>query len=93
MNKLNITIDVAGPANSGKTTILALIKKLLKEQGFSVSQEMSIDFKTEQDFDRHTQKNMANGSVPYIAEKVNIKIKETQTRREDLERENTLEVL
>lgn len=55
MNKLNIKIE--GRANSGKTTIMNLIYKTLREEGFDVKIAPSLDYSNINEFNKQANRN------------------------------------
>lgn len=54
----NINIIISGPTNSGKSSVLYLIKTILKEQKFTVIGDGGIDFVDEVTFDEHAQRGI-----------------------------------
>jgi len=53
--KNDINITVSGTVNSGKSTIIALIKKALKDSGIEVNHDTIPDYDNEQKFDEIMQ--------------------------------------
>ena len=58
MKQKQITITVSGQTASGKSRILFLLKKVLKDSGFTVEFDGSIDFENETQFDEVIGKNL-----------------------------------
>jgi len=54
--KNEITIDVSGIENSGKSRVIFLLKRLLKEQKFNVEFDGGRDFDDESHFDEYIEK-------------------------------------
>ncbi len=55
-NKIFIT--VSGLSGSGKARMTYLVKQFLKEKGFDVKFDGNNDFKTEEQFDFHMNRNL-----------------------------------
>jgi uridine kinase len=51
MEKKDLIITVPGHAASGKSRLIYLLKKFLRENGFEVEQELNIDHPSEVNFD------------------------------------------
>lgn len=87
----NLTIIVAGEANSGKSTMMLQIEKLLKENGFDV--ELSLkghpDYSGENSyhFHNHEEKNF-DEKITTIKSNTKIILKEAQVNREKPSIEN-----
>jgi ATPase subunit of ABC transporter with duplicated ATPase domains len=89
MKKVNdmkeVKITVAGQVNTGKSTILCIIKNDLKEKGFDVQFEGNLDFPSEASFDKHFDPRLKKPEVlEYIASHVKVDIKEVQLQRQPL---------
>ena len=52
MEKEKLIITVSGRAMSGKSRLSFLLKKFLRENGFDVKHEVTLDYQNENDFDR-----------------------------------------
>ncbi len=56
--KERLTVTVSGAVNSGKSSLLYLLKEGIKESGFEVKFDGGLDFKDEQEFDSHMEKKI-----------------------------------
>ncbi len=52
MEKEKLIITVSGRAMSGKSRLIFLLKKFLRENGFDVKHEVSLDYQNENQFER-----------------------------------------
>jgi len=77
--KNEITIDVSGIENSGKSRVIFLLKKLLKEQKFNVQFDGGRDFDDESHFDEYVEKRF-NDILENIKPITKIVIKESHTK-------------
>lgn len=77
--KNEITIDVSGIENSGKSRVVFLLKKLLKEQKFDVQFDGGRDFDDESHFDEYIE-NRFDGILENINPITKIVIKESHTK-------------
>lgn len=78
--KREVKITVAGACGSGKSRILYLIKKTLKEKGINVSFNGGFDFKNEEEFDERMENNIDLALIQ-IAEHTSVKLDEVQIQR------------
>jgi len=76
--KNEITIDVSGIENSGKSRVIFLLKKLLKEQKFNVEFDGGRDFDDEFHFDEYIEKKF-DDILENIKSITKIVIKESHT--------------
>jgi hypothetical protein len=76
--KNEITIDVSGIENSGKSRVIFLLKKLLKEQKFNVEFDGGRDFDDESHFDEYIEKKF-DDILENIKSITKIVIKESHT--------------
>jgi hypothetical protein len=77
--KNEITIDVSGIENSGKSRVIFLLKKLLKEQKFNVQFDGGRDFDDESHFDEYIEKRF-DDILENIKPITKIVIKESHTK-------------
>lgn len=77
-----IKVQVIGPAGSGKSTIIHVIKEALKRKGLEVKFDGGMDFKDEAEFDKYTSMN-AQGALIRIKSKSEIVIEEVQANRNE----------
>jgi len=77
--KNEITIDVSGIENSGKSRVIFLLKKLLKEQNFNVQFDGGRDFDDESHFDEYIEKRF-DDILENIKSITKIVIKESHTK-------------
>jgi hypothetical protein len=54
----DLTITVSGYFKSGKSRLIYLLKRYLKEQGFSVEFEANFDHPNEESFDKFASQNL-----------------------------------
>lgn len=78
--KKEIKISVSGVAASGKSRIIYLIKKTLKEHGFEVNHNGKPDFNTGGLFDKQMAKNI-DDVINVIKDTRTITIEEVQTHK------------
>ncbi len=78
--KKEIKITVSGVVNSGKSRIIYLIKKLLREDGFNVEFKGCLDFHTETDLDKIAGKNF-NEIIKKIKADADITIESQQLNK------------
>jgi ABC-type lipoprotein export system ATPase subunit len=74
--KKDLTIAVVGLSASGKSTLLYLIKKLLREQGFNVTydkESKDLDYLNEDDFNSHVEKHYSE-TIKSLKENVDINV-------------------
>lgn len=79
----NLTIAVVGLSNSGKSTMLYLIKNLLREQGFNVTYDKhgeNLDNFNEDDFNKDVEKHYVN-TIESLKKEVEINIIEKNENR------------
>jgi hypothetical protein len=76
--KNEITIDVSGIENSGKSRVIFLLKRLLKEQKFNVEFDGGRDFDDESHFDEYIEKKF-DDILENIKSITKIVIKESHT--------------
>ena len=76
--KNEITIDVSGIENSGKSRVIFLLKKLLKERKFNVEFDGGRDFDDESHFDEYIEKKF-DDILENIKSITKIVIKESHT--------------
>lgn len=81
--KNEITIDVSGIENSGKSRVIFLLKKLLKEQKFDVQFDGGRDFDDESHFDEYIEKRF-DDILENIKPITKIVIKESHTIKNKL---------
>jgi len=77
--KNEITIDVSGIENSGKSRVIFLLKQLLKEQKFNVEFDGGRDFDDESHFDEYIEKRF-DDILENIKPITKIVIKESHTK-------------
>jgi len=58
MKEKEVFITIQGKACSGKSRLLYMLKKFLKEQNFEVEFDGTLDFPTENDFDNFMHKDI-----------------------------------
>ena len=83
-NEIEIDINVKGTTGSGKSVILYLVKDILMKNGFDVSQDVSLDYRNEQDFDNNISSKLQQ-AIDTLNKRTKINIKETQMIRENYE--------
>jgi len=81
--KNEITIDVSGIENSGKSRVIFLLKQLLKEQKFNVEFDGGRDFDDESHFDEYIEKRF-DDILENIKPITKIVIKESHTIKNKL---------
>ena len=84
MEKEKLIITVSGRAMSGKSRLSFLLKKFLRENGFDVKHEMSLDYQNENQFERQMSKNF-DDVIGQMKEQREIIIKEEQLKRDYFE--------
>ena len=77
MEKKDLIITISGQAKSGKSRLIFLLKKFLREQDFEVKHELNFDFPTEFDFDKFIGQNF-DGVIKNFKKTRKIIIKEEQ---------------
>jgi pantothenate kinase-related protein Tda10 len=75
-----LIITVSGRAMSGKSRLSFLLKKFLRENGFDVKHEVSLDYQNENQFERQMSKNF-DEVIGQMKEQREILIKEEQLKR------------
>ena len=80
MEKEKLIITVSGRAMSGKSRLSFLLKKFLRENGFDVKHEVTLDYQNENDFERKMSKNF-DDVIGQMKEQREILIKEVQLKR------------
>jgi pantothenate kinase-related protein Tda10 len=81
MEKEKLIITVSGRAMSGKSRLSFLLKKFLRENGFDVQHEVSLDYQNENQFERQMSKNF-DEVIGQMKEQREILIKEEQLKRD-----------
>ncbi len=81
MEKEKLIITVSGRAMSGKSLLSFLLKKFLRENGFDVKHEVSLDYQNENQFERQMSKNF-DEVIGQMKEQREILIKEEQLKRD-----------
>jgi pantothenate kinase-related protein Tda10 len=81
MEKEKLIITVSGRAMSGKSRLSFLLKKFLRENGFDVKHEVSLDYQNENQFERQMSKNF-DKVIGQMKEQREILIKEEQLKRD-----------
>jgi hypothetical protein len=81
MEKEKLIITVSGRAMSGKSRLSFLLKKFLRENGFDVKHEVSLDYQNENQFERQMSKNF-DEVIGQMKEQREILIKEEQLKRD-----------
>ena len=76
-----LIITVSGRAMSGKSRLSFLLKKFLRENGFDVKHEVSLDYQNENQFERQMSKNF-DEVIGQMKEQREILIKEEQLKRD-----------
>jgi hypothetical protein len=84
MEKEKLIITVSGRAMSGKSRLSFLLKKFLRENGFDVKHEVTLDYQNENDFERKMSKNF-DDVIGQMKEQREILIKEVQLKRDYFE--------
>jgi tRNA uridine 5-carbamoylmethylation protein Kti12 len=84
MEKEKLIITVSGVTMSGKSRLSFLLKKFLRENGFDVKHEVTLDYQDENHFDRLMSKNF-DEVVGKMKEQREIVIKEVQLKRDYFE--------
>jgi CO dehydrogenase nickel-insertion accessory protein CooC1 len=85
MEKEKLIITVSGRAMSGKSRLSFLLKKFLRENGFDVKHEVSLDYQNENQFERQMSKNF-DEVIGQMKEQREILIKEEQLKRFNMEK-------
>jgi len=80
MEKEKLIITVSGRAMSGKSRLSFLLKKFLRENGFDVKHEVTLDYHDENHFERLMNKNF-DDVIGQMKEQREILIKEEQLKR------------
>jgi tRNA uridine 5-carbamoylmethylation protein Kti12 len=78
---VKLIITVSGRAMSGKSRLSFLLKKFLRENGFDVKHEVSLDYQNENQFERQMSKNF-DEVIGQMKEQREILIKEEQLKRD-----------
>jgi pantothenate kinase-related protein Tda10 len=81
MEKEKLIITVSGRAMSGTSRLSFLLKKFLRENGFDVKHEVSLDYQNENQFERRMSKNF-DEVIGQMKEQREILIKEEQLKRD-----------
>ena len=81
MEKEKLIITVSGRVMSGKSRLSFLLKKFLRENGFDVKHEVSLDYQNENQFERQMSKNF-DEVIGQMKEQREILIKEEQLKRD-----------
>ena len=81
MEKEKLIITVSGRAISVKSRLSFLLKKFLRENGFDVKHEVSLDYQNENQFERQMSKNF-DEVIGQMKEQREILIKEEQLKRD-----------
>jgi pantothenate kinase-related protein Tda10 len=81
MEKEKLIITVSGRTMSGKSRLSFLLKKFLRENGFDVKHEVSLDYQNENQFERQMSKNF-DEVIGQMKEQREILIKEEQLKRD-----------
>jgi pantothenate kinase-related protein Tda10 len=81
MEREKLIITVSGKAMSGKSRLSFLLKKFLRENGFDVKHEVSLDYQNENQFERQMSKNF-DEVIGQMKEQREILIKEEQLKRD-----------
>ena len=84
MEKEKLIITVSGRVMSGKSRLSFLLKKFLRENGFDVKHEVTLDYQNENDFERKMSKNF-DDVIGQMKEQREILIKEVQLKRDYFE--------
>jgi len=79
MSKSEIQITISSQTGKGKSRVLYLLKKLLKEEGFEIEFDGGIDFENEESFDREMMFDLTT-SLHNIKDISKIIFKEVQTK-------------
>ena len=80
MENKKITISVTGMVNTGKSRLILLLKKFLKENNFKVEFDGGIDYETETQFDELVSQNLEQ-VIEKIKESSVITFEEVQVKR------------
>jgi len=89
--KKEIKITISGLTNTGKSSILYIIKDILKDKGFNVNLK-SVDFDDdEHSFDKNISGRVDN-IIEHIKDNVNITLEEKNVNRNLIERTITDEI-
>jgi len=80
MEQKEITIEVKGLTNTGKSSLTYLIKELLKKEGININMKGDGDYLNEDDFDTKMKKNL-DKRIKMLKER-KITIKNTNIVRE-----------
>ena len=84
MEKEKLIITVSGRVISGKSRLSFLLKKFLKENGFDVKHEVTLDYQNENHFEIQMNKNF-DEVIGKMKEQREIIIKEEQLKRDYFE--------
>lgn len=76
--KDEIVIKVIGKTGTGKSRILYILKRYLKETGFNVEFDGGLDFENESQFDSYMQENLWD-ALSSINNKTSIKFESIQS--------------
>lgn len=77
MDKKSIVVTVLGSAGTGKSTLLYLMKDMLKKHGFEIIFDGGTDFKDENAFDEYMSRNL-DLKITAVKEKCKIVFAEDQ---------------
>jgi predicted AAA+ superfamily ATPase len=80
MENKKITISVTGMVNTGKSRLILLLKKFLKENNFKVEFDGGIDYENETQFDELVSQNLEQ-VIEKIKETSVITLEEVQVKR------------
>lgn len=78
MEKKNLIINVTGEVNSGKSRLILLLKKFLRDNEFEVDFDGGVDYKNEIEFDEYVSKNF-NQVIEHIKDTTKITFREIQS--------------
>ena len=84
MEKEKLIITVSGRAMSGKSLLSFLLEKFLRENGFDVKHEVTLDYRYENHFERQMSKNF-DDVIGKMKEQREILIKEEQLKSDYFE--------
>lgn len=80
MEQERLTVTVSGAVNSGKSSLLYLLKKSIKDVGFEVEFDGGLDFKDEKSFDAKMADKVSKNS-DYLKECRVVVFRETQLQK------------
>ena len=81
MSKRELCIFVAGKPNSGKSRVLFLLKKFLRENGFEVDFDGGLDFNNEAQFDQQIGNRHFDAAIEAIKDNRKIVLREIQLQK------------